>query len=110
MKMLKRSVDNVKAAITKLSPPYDITNWAIAVSASNPNDNIIHGILKHGVPIKIVIRPTDFSRLLFHNEVEVNALKEAGSELWGDNDKTTRQIMLGEVVYWNEIKELKVDF
>ena len=89
-KMLNRSVKNVIDYIKK-QVNYNCEEISIV---NTENLNILKGVKKNGVYIFILIRPTDYKWIQFHNYDEVNVLVREDSELWGDNGLIYRKLLL----------------
>jgi hypothetical protein len=62
---------------------YDISGWHF--DPTGHDKNIVLGVTKYSHPVTIVIRPTDNRTVKFHTQIEIESLKKANSELWGDN-------------------------
>ena len=72
-KMLKRSVQNV-INFLKSKKNYNCQNYII--DSKTANNNIIKNITKNGAELIIIVRPTDYDYIKFHNFDEINELKK----------------------------------
>lgn len=55
--------------------------------------------IKEGKELRIVIRPSDYNKIIFYHDQELSALDDTDYELWTDNGNgDTRMITLGDIL------------
>ena len=100
--LIKRAIDNVKKHLLTL-PEYDLSGWE-PISTT-----VIGGIKKEGIPISLVIRPSDGGQVIFYYGPEKETLEHPRSELWVEDGKTQPQhLTLGRVLKTNRLDRIKV--
>jgi hypothetical protein len=70
---------------------------------------VIGGIKKNGLPIYIVVRPSDNGEVIIYYSSEKDTLDDPNSELWIDNDiEKPRRLTLGKILKTTGINRIPV--
>jgi hypothetical protein len=54
--------------------------------------------VKNKRAIRIVVRPSDYNKIIFFNEEEYEALDDVDYELWTSNGEKTKMVTLGHII------------
>lgn len=68
---LKNAIEAMQIHLAEL-PEYDITGWKVDERAINRN--VIIGITKRGLAVKLLIRPANGNFIKFHQQFEIESL------------------------------------
>ncbi len=80
------------------SPAYKIPSTLEEWEKEKYSDTVFQA-LKNGKNIRIIIRPSDQSKIIFFNDEEMEALDDTDYELWTDDGQgNTRIITLGDII------------
>lgn len=94
--LIKRSIQNIYQYLSTISDyilPPTIEEW-MKVRYS---ETIFPAKYK-GTDIRIVIRPSDYQKIIFYYEEELEALDDINYQLWTDDGKMQRMITLGDLL------------
>jgi len=101
-KLIDRAKENIKNYLVSLEA-YDCTDMEELAST------IIAGIKKKGVPITVVVRPSDFGQVLFYYSSEKDALDYENAELWVEDGKTEPKLLtLGKILKATGINRIPI--
>lgn len=89
--IIERAKVNVKNSL-KNKNEYNIENW------QEESMTVINGVLKNGIPTKIVIRPSDGGQIIIFYQSEFDALEDPNTELWYDNNTIQGRYSLGTLL------------
>jgi len=100
--LIKRAKDKVLQHLNNL-PDYDCSEWEELATT------IIGGIKKHGLPIYIVVRPSDNREVIVYYSSEKDTLDDPNAELWIDNGTDEpRQLTIGKILKTTGINMIPV--
>ena len=100
--LIKRAKDKVLQHLNNL-PDYDCSEWEELATT------IIGGIKKHGLPIYIVVRPSDNREVIVYYSSEKDTLDDPNAELWIDNGTDEpRQLTIGKILKTTGINRIPV--
>ena len=95
--ILERTIENVHQYL-KDTGLYDITDTVMLWKESQYSSTVFPA-KKDGKEIRIVVRPSDYDKIIFYHDQELAALDDTAYELWTDNGKNdTRMITLGDIL------------
>lgn len=101
-KLITRAKDNVVEHLKSLEN-YDCTDLEELATT------VIGGIKKHGLPIYIVIRPSNNGEVIIYYSSEKDTLDSPDSELWIDNNiDKPRRLTLGKIIKTTGINRIPV--
>ncbi|MBS3030746.1 MAG: hypothetical protein HCA25_00500 (plasmid) [Dolichospermum sp. DET50] len=89
--IIERAKKNVKTYLNN-KDEYNCEKWY------EETFTVIAGIKKYGIPIKIVVRPSDGGQVIIFYQSEFDALEISDTELWIDNNKVQEILTLGKVL------------
>ncbi len=102
-KLIKRTKNNVIKHLQSLEN-YDCTDVEELATT------VIGGIKKDGLPIYIVVRPSDNGEVIIYYSSEKDTLDDPSSELWIDNgSEEPRRLTLGKVLKTTGINRIPVN-
>jgi hypothetical protein len=102
-KLIKRTKNNVIKHLQSLEN-YDCTDVEELATT------VIGGIKKDGLPIYIVVRPSDNGEVIIYYSSEKDTLDDPSSELWIDNgSEKPRRLTLGKVLKTTGINRIPVN-
>jgi len=72
-------------------------------------ETVIGGIRKNGLPINIVIRPSEGGLIIIYYDSEILTLETEDAELWVENGRDTpEQITLGRIIKTNRMIKIPI--
>jgi len=102
-RLIRRAKDNVIKHLQSLED-YDCTDVEELATT------VIGGIKKDGLPIYIVVRPSDNGEVIIYYSSEKDTLDDPNSELWIDNgSEEPRRLTLGKVLKTTGINRIPVN-
>ena len=102
-KKINRAKRNVLAHLKKLEA-YDCKH------AQEIAKTVIGGIKKNGLPINIVIRPSESDLIIIYYESEIETLDTQDVELWVENGvDTPEEITLGRIIKANRMIKIPIN-
>lgn len=102
-KLIERTKNNVIKHLQSLED-YDCTDKEELATT------VIGGIKKDGLPIYIVVRPSDNGEVIIYYSSEKDTLDDPSSELWIDNgSEEPRRLTLGQVLKTTGINRIPVN-
>ncbi|QQL50273.1 sacsin N-terminal ATP-binding-like domain-containing protein [Mucilaginibacter ginkgonis] len=102
-RLIERARENIKAYL-RGHPDYDCTDLEETATT------VLGGILKNGVPIDIVTRPSDNGEVIFYYSSEKDTLDTDSVELWVDNGLTDPHILtLGRILKSTGINRIPIN-
>ncbi|MGI0492328.1 sacsin N-terminal ATP-binding-like domain-containing protein [Alkalinema pantanalense CENA528] len=102
-KLIKRAKNNVIKHLQSLEE-YECTD------AEELATTVIGGIKKNGLPIYVVVRPSDNGEVIIYYSSEKDTLDDPNSELWIDNGvEEPKQLTLGKVIKQIGINRIPVN-
>ncbi|MCX7067844.1 MAG: hypothetical protein NTW85_09160 [Methylococcales bacterium] len=100
--LISRTKENVIAHL-KTHQDYDCSEWEELATT------VIGGINKQGLPIHIVVRPSDNGQVIVYYSSEKDALDYENAELWIDNGKEKpKHLTLGKIIKKTGINKIPV--
>lgn len=99
--MVARAKDRIIAHLESLLN-YDLSKM------DRTAPTILAGIIKDGLEIHVVTRPSDGGMVIIHSKSEYDVLDYETSELWVDDGKETRRISLGHILKTAQIRKFPV--
>jgi len=102
-RLIERAKTNIKAFL-QAHPDYDCTDLEETATT------VLGGILKKGVPIDIVTRPSDNGAVIFYYSSEKDTLDTDSVELWVDDGLTDPHILtLGRILKSTGINRIPIN-
>jgi hypothetical protein len=100
--LIERAKNNVIKHLISL-PDYDCAEWEELATT------VIGGIKKDGLPIYVVVRPSDNGEVIVYYSSEKNTLDLSNAELWIDNgNDKPRHLTIGEILKKTHISRIPV--
>lgn len=100
--ILERTIENVHQYL-KDTGKYDIAD-TVAQWKEDQYSSTVFPAKKDGRDIRIIIRPSDYNKIIFFYDQELTALDDSNYELWTDNENNdTRMISLGDILKTTKI-------
>lgn len=94
---LERTIGNVHQYL-KDTGLYDVADTVVLWKESQYSSTVFPA-KKDGKEIRIVVRPSDYDKIIFFHDQELAALDDTDYELWTDNGKNdTRMVTLGDIL------------
>lgn len=95
-KLLNRSTDNIFKYLRSLDDyelPTSLEEWI-----ENKYSDTVFPAKYKGEDIRIVIRPSDYQKIIFYYEEELEALDDYAYQLWTDDGEKQRMVTLGDLL------------
>lgn len=100
--LIKRAKQNIIDHLSGLSD-YDCSEMEELATT------VLGGIKKEGLPIHVVVRPSDFGYVIVYFSSEKDTLDYANAELWIDNGKAEpRHLTLGKILKTTGINKIPI--
>lgn len=100
--LIKRAKQNIIDHLSKL-PDYDCSELEELATT------VLGGIKKEGLPIHVVVRPSDFGYVIVYFSSEKDTLDYANAELWIDNGKEEpRHLTLGKILKTTGVNKIPI--
>lgn len=100
--LIQRAKDNVRTFLSNQSN-YDCTGWEEVANT------VIGGVLKNGMEINLVIRPSDNGEVIFYYSSEKDTLELPEAELWIENGIVEPSLLtLGRILKTTGISKIPV--
>lgn len=101
-RLIKRAKNNVLEHLKTLSN-YDCSEWEELATT------VIGGIKKDGLPIYVIVRPSDNGEVIIYYSSEKDTLDASNSELWIDNGVDgPRHLTLGKILKTTGINRIPI--
>ncbi len=95
-KIMERTIESVYNYLyetDKYTLPDSIEEWK-----EQSYSDTVFATVKDGRAIRIVVRPSDYNKIIFFNEEEYEALDDVDYELWTNNGQNTKMVTLGDII------------
>lgn len=94
--LIRRSIENVFEYISKLKDytlPETLSEW----KNDSYSDTVFQAKYKND-DIRIIIRPSDYQKIIFYHDEELEALDDYAYQLWTDDGEKQAMVTLGDLL------------
>ncbi|MBL3646002.1 hypothetical protein JMN23_27085, partial [Bacillus sp. RHFB] len=102
--LISRSIKNIFHYLSSI-PDYILSPTLEEWKNKGYSETIFPAKYK-GKEIRIVIRPSDYQKIIFYYEEELEALDDTDYQLWTDNGETQRMVTLGDLLKTTGISKI----
>ncbi|OFN24315.1 hypothetical protein HMPREF2578_07980 [Staphylococcus sp. HMSC072H03] len=102
--LLHRSIENIFNYLSKLKDyalPATLEDWI----SEKFSDTVFPAKYK-GKDIRIIIRPSDYQKIIFYHDEELEALDDYAYQLWTDDGENQKMITLGDLLKTTGISKI----
>lgn len=102
--LLHRSIENIFNYLSKLKDytlPATLEDWI----SEKFSDTVFPAKYK-GEDIRIIIRPSDYQKIIFYHDEELEALDDYAYQLWTDDGENQKMITLGDLLKTTGISKI----
>jgi hypothetical protein len=95
-RIMERTIESVYKYLCetgKYKLPDSLEEWK-----KQSHSDTVFSSVKNKRAIRIVVRPSDYNKIIFFNEEEYEALDDVDYELWTSNGEKTKMVTLGHII------------